>query len=99
MGAGAERNGRQASTERDPLRGQRVEIRGEAPIAVEEYSDAVYAGELHLYADCAGVGTAAAVLAVANDDGSVEAMLEFQFPGGPDRELLDQMLAGFVVGT
>ena len=70
-----------------------------APIETVPYDDGIYTGELRLFADCAGVGTAAAALAVTNADGDIEATLEFQFPGGPDQELLEQMLAGFVVGA
>ncbi|MEQ8437996.1 MAG: hypothetical protein RIB65_10920 [Ilumatobacter fluminis] len=64
--------------------------------ATEPYADEVYVGELYLLSDCAGVGTDAAVLAATDvDSGSIEITLEFQFPDGGDRELLDQMLATF----
>ncbi len=68
--------------------------------STEPYSDDVYIGELFLLSDCAGVGTDAAVLAVTDiADQSVEVTLEFQFPDGGDRELLDQMLATFAAGA
>ena len=68
--------------------------------STEPYTDDVYVGELHLLSDCAGVGTDAAVLAVTDQAASsVEVTLEFQFPGGYERELLDQMLAGFAAGA
>ena len=68
--------------------------------STEPYADDVYIGELHLLSDCAGVGTDAAVLAATDiATTSVEITLEFQFPGGSDRELLDQMLATFAAGA
>lgn len=69
------------------------------PTGVEPYSDAIYAGELYTYDGCAGVDTAAAVASVTNADADIEIVLEFQFPGGLDRDLLDQMLAGFAAGA
>ncbi|MCB0968511.1 MAG: hypothetical protein KDB37_16890 [Ilumatobacter sp.] len=66
----------------------------------EDYVDDVYYGQLYLLSECGGVDTDAAVLAVT--DGateSVEVSLEFQFPGGYDRALLDQMLATFAAGA
>ena len=65
------------------------------PASVESYSDAIYTGELHTYEGCAGVVTAAAVAAVTNVDADIEVVLEFQFPGGLDCDLFDQMLASF----
>ena len=67
--------------------------------ASEPYADAVYAGELFVYESCSNVDTGAAVLAVTNDDASIEVLAEFQFPGGVDRELLDRILATFVAGA
>jgi hypothetical protein len=67
--------------------------------STEPYEDAVYVGELHLFSGCAGIETTAVVLAVTDVDRTVEAMLEFQFPDGTDRELLDRMLASFVAGA
>jgi hypothetical protein len=65
----------------------------------EPYEDPVYAGELHLFSGCAGIETTAVVVAVTDIDRTVEALLEFQFPDGTDRELLDRMLASFVAGA
>jgi hypothetical protein len=65
----------------------------------EPYEDAIYVGELHLFSGCAGIATTAAVLTVTDLDRTVEAMLEFQFPDGTDRELLDRMLTSFVAGA
>jgi hypothetical protein len=67
--------------------------------STEPYEDAVYVGELHLFSGCAGIETTAVVLAVTDIDRTVEALLEFQFPDGTDRELLDRMLASFVAGA
>ena len=68
--------------------------------ATEPYADVVYTGALSLLSDCAGVGTDAAVLTATDiATESVEITLEFQFPDGTDRELLDQMLATFAAGA
>lgn len=70
------------------------------PVSTEPYSDPVYSGSLHVFEACAGTTTAAAVLLVTDDASeSVEIVLEFQFPDGIDRELLDQMLATFAAGA
>jgi hypothetical protein len=70
------------------------------PVVSEPYSDPVYSGTLHLFENCADTTTAAAVLVATDDESeSVEIVLEFQFPDGADRELLDQMLATFAAGT
>lgn len=69
-------------------------------VVSEPYSDPVYAGTLHLFQNCADTTTAAAVLLATDDESqSVEIVLEFQFPDGADRELLDQMLATFAAGA
>ena len=68
-------------------------------VSSEPYADAVYTGELYLLSDCAGVGTEAAVLGATDAASAVEITLEFQFPGGADRVLLDQMLATFAAGA
>ena len=68
-------------------------------VSSEPYADAVYTGELYLLSGCAGVGTEAAVLGATDAELAVEITLEFQFPGGTDRVLLDQMLATFAAGA
>ena len=65
----------------------------------EPYADAVYTGELHLFSQCGGVDTDAAVLVATDAANSVEIALEFQFAGGYDRVVLNQMLAGFAAGA
>jgi hypothetical protein len=67
--------------------------------STEAYLDLAYVGELHLFSGCGGIGTTAVVLTVTDEEQAVEAMLEFQFPDGTDRELLDRMLASFVAGA
>jgi hypothetical protein len=67
--------------------------------STEPYLDPAYVGELHLFSGCGGIETTAVVLTVTDEEQSVEAMLEFQFPDGTDRELLDRMLSSFVAGA
>jgi len=64
-----------------------------------DYQDAYYDGKIALYTECGGGTAEAAVLAVANQTGSVEFTMEVVFPDGVDTDVLTSLLTGFAVAS